>query len=219
MISRELVRLGGLAGIGVAVFILPFAASDGMIGGLFAHEVLHGESAEGWLVRIRAHPELARIAITLPMIGFTLMLLVGATLFRMIDERHWSATLGIVGYLVGSLLAVSAFVSATSLIWAVAGAGQGNSTPPVEFVTAELHRFMLVNLAFGPFFLIVIGKASMLVAAWRVKVLPRWLCAWGLANAAIMVLGIASIWLPALKAGQIAGPLTMLWYMVLESFC
>jgi hypothetical protein len=173
MVSRELVRLGGLAGIGVGLFILPFAASDGMIGGLFAPEVLHGASGNAWLARIAARPELARIAIALPICGFAFMLVVGVTLFRLVADRHWGAMLGIVGYLVGVPIAVSAFVSATSLVWT---ALDGPTTLAVAGVTAELHRFMLVNLAVGPFFIIVVGNTCMSLAAWRVAVLPRWLC-------------------------------------------
>jgi hypothetical protein len=195
------------------VFILPFAASDGIIGGLFAHEVLRGASGEAWLERIAERPELARIAIMLPIVGFTMMLVVGATLFRLVAERHWAATLGLVGYLVGALLSISTFVAAASLVWTAVPGGLNHSRPAVGVVTAELHRFMLVNFAVGPFFLIVVGNTCMSIAAWRVKVLPRWLCAWGLANAAIMALGIGSIWSPALEAAQIAGPLTMLWFM------
>jgi hypothetical protein len=101
------------------------------------------------------------------------MLVVGVTLFRLVADRHWGAMLGIVGYLVGVPIAVSAFVSATSLVWT---ALDGPTTLAVAGVTAELHRFMLVNLAVGPFFIIVVGNTCMSLAAWRVAVLPRWLC-------------------------------------------
>jgi hypothetical protein len=64
--NDHVLRLAGFAGLGVGIFILPFAVSDGVIGGLFATEVLRGPNAEGWLQRISAHPGLARVAIALP---------------------------------------------------------------------------------------------------------------------------------------------------------
>jgi hypothetical protein len=101
-------------------------------------------------------------------------------------------------------------VSATSLVWSALG----SSTPlTVAVVTAELHRFMLVNFAVGPFFIIVVGNTCMSIAAARARALPRWLCAWGAINGAIMALGIGSIRWPALEAAQVGGPLTMLWFM------
>jgi hypothetical protein len=213
MVSRDGLRLGGLAGIGVALFILPFAVSDGIIGGLFAPEVLRGASGEAWLARIAARPSTARIAIVLPIVGFALMLVVGITLVRLVAERHWAATLAVVGYLVGVPLAVSAFVSATSLVWSAVPGGLIHSTPSVAVVTAELHRFMLVNVAVGPFFIIVGGNTCMSIAAWGVGALPRWLCTWGVVNGAVMAVGIGSLSWPALEPAQIAGPLTMLWFM------
>lgn len=212
MVSREAMRLGALAGIGVGVFILPFAASDSIIGGLFAPEVLGGASGDAWLARISAHPGLARIAIALPIAGFALMLVVGVTLFRLVAERHWGGTLGIVGYLIGVPLAVAAFVSATSLVWSTT-LGSPNTPAVAAGVTAELHRFMLVNFAVGPFFIIVVGNTCISIAAWHVEALPGWLCIWGVVNGAIMALGIVSIWLPVLEAAQVGGPLTMLWFM------
>jgi hypothetical protein len=213
MVTRELIRLGGLAGIGVALFILPFAASDGIIGGLFAPEVIRGASGEAWLARVATHPTLAQIAIALPIVGFALMLVVGVTLFRLVAGRHWGATLAIVGYWIGVSLAVSSFVSATSLVWSAVSGDLNQQSGALAGVTAELHRFMLVNDAVGPFFIIVVGNTCMSIAAWSVGLLPRWLCAWGVFNGALMALGIGSIWWPVLGVAQIGGPLTMLWFM------
>lgn len=210
MQSRMIVRVGGLAGIGVGLFILPFAAIDGIIGGLFAPEVLCGASGADWLAHIPSHPFLARIAITLPILGFSFMLVVGVTLYRLIADKHWGALLGLVGYLIGVPLAISTFVSATSLVWTVLG---GSIAYTVPIVTAELHRFMLINFAISPFFIIVVGNTCMSLAAWRTEVLPRWLCIWGLVNGVIMAAGIGSVLWPVFGPAQIGGPLTMLWFM------
>jgi hypothetical protein len=141
------------------------------------------------------------------------MLVVGVTLFRLVAGRHWGATLAIVGYWIGVSLAVSSFVSATSLVWSAVSGDLTRQSGALAGVTAELHRFMLVNDAVGPFFIIVVGNTCMSIAAWRVGLLPRWLCAWGVFNGALMALGIGSIWWPVLGAAQIGGPLTMLWFM------
>jgi hypothetical protein len=212
--SEHLLRLAGFAGLGVGIFILPFAVSDGVIGGLFAIEVLHGADAEGWLQRIGAHPDLARVAIALPIAGFPLMLVVGLALYRLVAAAHWAGTLGLMGYLVGVPLAVGAFVSATSLVWRALGADFVATLPQaMPPVTSELHRFMLVNMTVGPLFIVVVGHTSMAVAARRTALLPRWLCAWGFVNGAVMLAGTLVIWWPAFEFMQIGGPLSMLWVM------
>jgi hypothetical protein len=210
-------RLGGCAGIGVGAFILPFAASNDYIGGLFAREVLQGASGQAWLQRIAAHPELSLIAIVLPIIGFPLMLVVGLVLHRLVGGRHWASTLAMAGYLVGAPLAVMSFASAASLVSGVLDSGWANTPGLTEDallpVTMELHRMMVVNLAVGPLFLILIANPAMALAAWRTQILPPWLCAWAIGNGVFMLIGVASVWWPALAFGQLAGPLTMLWFV------
>jgi hypothetical protein len=210
----SVLRLAGCAGLGVGLFILPFAVSDGIIGGLFATDVLRGAAGDAWLQRINVYPNLARVAIALPVVGFALMLVVGLVLHRLVSAAHWAGTLGLMGYLVGVPLAVATFVSATSLVWSVVGVSPG-TTPPqaMPVVTSELHRFMLVNMTAGPLFIIVVGHTSMAFAAWRTAVLPQWLCAWGVANGAIMLVGTVAVWWPAFEFMQIGGPLSMLWVM------
>jgi hypothetical protein len=212
--NDHVLRLAGFAGLGVGIFILPFAVSDGVIGGLFATEVLRGADAEGWLQRISAHPGLARVAIALPIAGFALMLVTGLALYRLVAAAHWAGTLGLMGYLVGVPLAVGTFVSATSLVWRALGSDVLTTLPQaMPVITSELHRFMLVNLTVGPLFIIVMGHTSMAVAARRTAVLPRWLCTWGFVNGAIMLTGTAVVWWPAFEFMQIGGPLSMLWVM------
>lgn len=217
MAQGSMLRLAGLAGIGVGLFILPFAVSDAIVGGLFAPEVLRGATGEAWLQRITAHPDLARVAITLPAVGFALMLVVGLALYRLGADTHWAGTLGLAGYVVGVPLAVETFVSTTSLVWSTIGSDLAtmpdHAAQLLPSVTSELHRFMVVNFAAGPLFVIVVGHSSMALAAWRASVLPRWLCVWALVNGAILLVGMASVWWPALTFLQIGGPLSMLWMM------
>jgi hypothetical protein len=217
MVSRGVLRLGGFAGIGVGLFILSFAFSDGVVGGLFAPEVLRGASAEAWLQRVAAHPDLARVAIALPMVGFALMLVVALVLYRLVGVGSALGTLGLAGFVVGVPVAVATFAAATSLAWLAVGMGIAASPELLAqwtpLATRELHRFMLVNWAVGPLFVVLTGEGCLALAAWRAAVLPRWLCGWGMANAALMGLGIASVRWPALAAAQLAGPLTMLWFV------
>jgi hypothetical protein len=210
----HLLRLAGFAGLGVGLFIVPFAISDGIIGGLFAMDVLRGAAGDAWLQRIGVYPNLARVAIALPIVGFALMLVVGLALHRLVSAAHWAGTLGLMGYLVGVPLAVATFVSATSLVWSVVGsnlaATPAQATPVITF---ELHRFTFVNMTAAPLFIIVVGHTSMALAACRAAVLPRWLCAWGLVNGALMLVGTVAVWWPAFEFMQIGGPLSMLWVM------
>ncbi len=207
--QRDIMRLGGFAGIGVGLFVLSFAISGDSIGGLFAPEVLWGGSGNDWLQRVVANPGVARIAIALPVIGFSLMLVVALSLFRLIDHRNWAATLGLAGFLVGVPLAVMTFVSATALVFGIThGAAVGG-----DVLDAELRRYMLVNFAAGPFFMVVVGNSCMSLAAWRTGVLPSWLCCWGIINAIVMIFGILSVCWPAFGIGQLGGPLTMLWFV------
>jgi hypothetical protein len=210
---HSVLRLAGCAGLGVGLFILPFAVSDGIVG-LFAMDVLRGASGDAWLERIGVYPTLARVAIALPIVGFALMLTFGLALYRLVASAHWAGTLGLMGYLVGAPLAVGTFVSATSIVWSVLGSNTmdmpAQATP---LITSELHRFMFVNMSVGPLFIIVVGHTSMALAAWRAAALPPWLCFWGLVNGAIMLVGTVAVWSPALEFFQLGGPLSMLWVM------
>jgi hypothetical protein len=214
MTHDHILRLAGVAGIGVGLFILPFAASDAIIGGLFATDVLRGADGAAWVQRIGAYPNLARVAIALPIVGFALMLVVGLALHRLVSDAHWAGTLGLMGYLIGVPLGVGTFVSATSLVWSVLGSGLA-ATPAeaMPVITSALHRFMLVNMTVGPLFIIVVGHASMALAARHAAVLPRWVCLWGLVNGAVMLVGTVAVWWPAFEFMQIGGPLSMLWVM------
>ena len=80
--------LGGIAGIGVGVFILSFVIiSDVFVGGLFSKEEILGEPIQPWIQRIIVHPKFSLLGLTLPMIGFPLMLVVGMVFYQIMPKK------------------------------------------------------------------------------------------------------------------------------------
>jgi len=213
----NLLRLGGIAGICAGLSILSFALIDGLIGGLFAREVLRGESADAWLERIQAHPELARLGITLPFLGFSLMLVVALVLWDLIPEKPWPKVLAMAGYLVGVPLAVGTFVSAMSMVFISLDNPALQVADSAALLKANLalglHRFMIVNYFAGPLFIVVVGNTFISLAALSSRSLPTWLCRWGMLNGALMFIGLFDYFWPVLTIAQIGGPLTMLWFV------
>jgi hypothetical protein len=76
-----------------------------------------------------------------------------------------------------------------------------------------MHEYNLINFAFGPFFIIIIGNTFMALAALKSKALPEWLCYWAFFNGSLLFLGMFSVLFPILRFAQIGGPITMLWFL------
>lgn len=205
-------RLAGICGICVGLFVLPFAVIDVMIGGLFAPEILYGGSISDWISRIIANPGLAQLGMTLPILGFSAMLIVGICLYQLIQENYWQKQLAIGGYVIGIPIAVSAFAIGSSLL---ANIDHYSASPESRDVVVSffMNYFMSVNTIIGPLFIIVIGNSFMAISALKSNTLPKWLCIWAIINGCLISIGFLSVLSPVFLFAEIGGPLTMLWFV------
>lgn len=225
--DRQSRIVGGVAGIGVGVFVLTFAVSNDLIGGLFSREALQGQSIDPWLERIAAHPVLAQVAIACPILGFTLMLVVARVVASALPESGLR-TVATSGYLVGVPLAVVNFTAVLGLVRNILllgandGGIPGDLQPDIRagipeaaklLIGIDLSGFMLANIVVGPLLIGLVGNAMLCLAGLRSKVMPTWLCAWGIGAAALLlVASFEAVW-PPLSVASIGGPFTMLWFV------
>lgn len=206
--------LGGFAGIGVGVFILSFVIiSDVFVGGLFSKEALLGEPIQPWIERVIAHPKLSLLGLALPMIGFSLMLVVGMAIYQIIPKKSWSLTFSLVGYIIGVPLAVGQFLSAWSLARLISVDPQ-NSAQFSQIAASELNYFMIGNYIISPFFIIIIGNGLLCYTVLKLKFFPKWLCIWGMIAAIFIFIAFFTPLLPILGIFSLGGPLTMIWFIL-----
>lgn len=214
--SNKILRLGGAAGIFIGLFILSFVIIGTSIGGLFPNEMLINGQVDPWIQRVINNPETAQLAMALPILGFSFVLIFGLVLFKEIAENIWQKYLALGGYLIGVPITVFSFISATSLIRGIIQLSKNaaiNSDQINLLASFEMEKFMLINIVIGPIFIILIGNSFISFASLRSGTLPKWLCYWGIINGALSFIGFFSVIFPALGFAQISGPLTMLWYI------
>jgi hypothetical protein len=214
--NSRLLRFGGIAGIIAGLCILTFFIVSESLGFMFTPEVLTGGSITPWMDRINENSQLARLLSVLPIVGFSSMLVIGLTLFLNINDHSWQKYLAIVGYLIGVPIVVATFVSHLSLVnQLITLSAQGSElNAQIQIFTAfKMHHFMIINFAIGPFFIIILGNSFIAWAALKSGLLPKWLCYWAFFNGSLILIGIFSVFFPALQFAQIGGPLTMLWFI------
>lgn len=214
--SKSLMRLGGIAGLCVGLFILTFAGTSESQGILFVPEVMSGGSIEQWVNNIQNNPNLIRLLMSFPVIGFSSMLVVGLAIYQLIAEKSWQKNLSLAAYAIGIPTIVSAFVSHGSLInqlLLLPAQFPGMEKELLLHATIGMDHFMLINFAVGPFFVIMLATPLMAWAALRSNFLPKWLCYWAFFNGTLEVVGALSLIFPILGFAQASGPLTMLWFV------
>jgi hypothetical protein len=212
----SLLRLGGIAGICAGSFIICFVIIDGIVGGIFDWSIIDGGPVEPWINRILAQPQLAWIGISLPMLGFGSMLIVALVLYRHLPASPVLKTLALGGQLIGLPLAVYTFMTASSLVAFVISRGGELGPGSSEFsllVARDMNLFMLQNMLYCPFFVMVVGNTAWSLAGFKNRAIPRGLAIWGILNGIMLVLALLSFIWPALRVFTLAGPLTMLWFI------
>ena len=210
--------MAGIASLLSGAFVLSFAILADSNGLLFDTGVYEGTSARNWMQAVVAAPNLSKVLMVLPALGFSCMLLLVHALRHCIQQESWQLTLAFAGYSIGVPVAVVAFTVQLTLMNEVLliHAHSPESLSALES-TAEVLQllFHVINRFVGPFFVIVLGTAMMAWAALRASFLPRWVCRW-LMTCGLMV--FASLWSPLLPALGILGifaPLHMLGLIVL----
>lgn len=217
-LSRSLLRMAGIAGILVGVFILTFAVVAGSHKIFFFDQIFEGGSVEPWIDSVMASPSLSRFIMVLPMLGFSCMFLVAIVLYQYIPENSWQKNLAIVGYAIGVPVVVGMFMVHLSLMNEILLLyGKSPATDgQLQIVTAvRLHFFSVTNHILGPFFVIVIGTSMMAWAAQKAGALPRWICIWLMTCGALLVVSFVGFWVPALRLASFGAPLHMVGFVML----
>jgi hypothetical protein len=212
-------RLGGVAGIGVGVFVVGFALSADSVGTAFAPQVYQGGSVQPWIDNVVASPEVAMASLASACIGFGAMLVAAMSLVVLIRSGSWQKYLALSGYLIGVPVAISTFHSRLSLQQQiiVLAKNQPDLLPQLELAARiELQRFHLAAEYLGPFFIVLAGTPFLAWAARREGLLPGWLLWWAVGCALLTVVDFFERGNPAFAiAGLGAGPLHMLWFLAM----
>ena len=217
-IDKGLLRMAGIAGILVGVFILTFAIVGESNKILFFDPVFEGGSVEPWIRNIQASPSLARFITVLPILGFSCMFVVSVVLYRYIPENSWQKNLSIVGYAIGVPVAVVTFASHLSLIDEVLllyGGSEAMDGRLEAIASVRLYYFGVINHVIGPFFVVIIGTSMMAWAALKKGTLPKWICIWLMSCGALVSISFIGFWVPVLRVTGIAAPLHMLGFFML----
>lgn len=217
----SLLRYGGFSAILVAPIIIAFAGLGDTNGILFFDQVFSGDSVEPWIRNVLAAPELSKVIMLLPLVGFCCFLVTGKVLFQSIPQNSWQKNLGLIGYTVGVPMTAVMWILQLSLMNHVLL--HYGKTPELDQnlqaqVSLVLYFFNIVNSVFGPLFIIVLGSGMMAWAALKAGFLPKWLCYWGMLCAGMLVVSFFGFISPGLFALGIFAPLHMIWLSVLGVF-
>lgn len=215
--NAQLQKLAGVSAIVGGLMILVFAIASETKGIFFVPEIYSGEPIDRWLQNISDNPSFVKWIMILPMIGFSSMLLFGASLYQLIDGRKWQKTLALVSYTIGVAAVVSAFASHHSLLNYVSGlleAGEMSFFDIEKLIGSEVFRWNLFNDLIGPLFIIVLGTGFMSLAALRSGLLPKWLCFWAFIVSTLLFFSFLSAFIPDIEVLGNAAPFHMLWLVV-----
>lgn len=216
--NKSLLRMAGIAGILVGVFILTFAIVAGSNDIFFYNEVFEGASVEPWIKNVQASPMLSRFIMAFPAFGFSCIFIVAIILYKYMREDSWQKNLSLMGYIIGVPLAVGMFVAQLSLMNEVLllyGKSAEADAQLQVMVSAQLYYFHVINLLVGPFFVIILGTTMMIWAALKERVLPKWICYWLITCGVMIFISFFGFLIPPLGMAGIGAPLHMLGFIML----
>jgi len=217
-LNKNVLRLSGIAGILAGLFILTFAIVADSNGIFFYNDVFQGASVEPWIQNVKASSSLSKFIMSLPVLGFSCILIVGIVMFKHFRENRWQKNLFLAGYVIGVPLVVGAFIAQLSLMNEVLlhyGKSVEMNTQLQLFASLQLYYFHVVNHLFGPFFVIVLGTTMMAWAALKEYVLPKWICYWLITCGVMIFISFFGFLVPVLSVAGIGAPLHMLGFLML----
>lgn len=217
--NKHLHVLGGVSGICVGLFVLSFAFIATGHELAFVRDLGSRESVDGWLRNVYANYQLFVAASILLILGFGSMFVSAFSVFNILGRNEWRKYVSISGYVIGVTVAISnatSFLSTGMQMVTMREAGLDPGSSVYAALLFELREQIVTASMIGPLFVVVLGTGFMAWAAKRAKLLPAWLCYWGMACAVMALLYQFRGWLPFLGiAGLGAGPLHMLWFAVM----
>lgn len=212
---RDLYTLAGVGGLLVAVLILTFAVVGTAHGLAFAFEIREGGSIRPWIERVHAQPVAWRFVTACLSLGFGAMLVTAFAVYRLLDPGRWQRHLFLCGYLIGVPTVMNTFLSHYALMYQIGRSPSPASDQLALVAEISMQEWILAASRFGPFFIVVLGTGVMAWCALRDRLLPPWLCWWGMACGAAALLQLFSgFWSPLRYFTLGAGPPHMLWFGV-----
>lgn len=216
--TTYLYRLSGITAICAGLLIITFAITADAHGVFFVPGAIHGGSIETWMSNVRANPGLSHVVHTIPVLGFSCMLLMALSLHRMTDRNDWRRPVSLFGYLVGVPVVVVAMVEQLGLMNQVVY--QSEMLPEqagaiLTYATFRIFQWEVINGIFGPFFIIILGHTFLAASAHRVGILPRWMLIWAAINAGCLLISFSFVLAPEMAVLGFAAPSSMVWLIVL----
>ncbi len=218
LISPSNLRLAGICGILAGLFVVAFAGIADSHKILFMPEIYSGGSSLPWIHNVLSSPALSRIAMILPLLGFSCFLVVGLIFYPFICQYSWQKNLGLAGYLIGVPFTSVLWISQLSLMNFVLlyfGKSPEMDLQIQAIATYVFFFFQISNDVFGPLFIIVIGTGMMAWAALKAGALPKWMCYWPMICGVLMLISFLSFLNPVLGILGFAAPAHMIWFIVL----
>lgn len=209
-ISPGLLRMGGIAGILVILF-LPGVALQ-MNTGWFPETHLQDGAMTEWLTTVAAQRSLALLGVGFSILAILCFLPCSLILYRLLPQNHWLSTAGLASYILGSSLALTAFTFGFAFTLALTDLAATGQAELSGLATLGMRGFLAADdLATT---LIGTGHLFMATLALHTGLLPRWLCWWGIASGLLVILVLLRFVLPVLAAAMIGYPLVILWFVL-----
>lgn len=209
-------RLAGISAILAGIIIICFALISDSHGLFFFYDIYTGGSVEPWIGNVRSNPELSRIIMALPVLGFSCFLITGLVLFQLLPVTIWQKNLSIAGYGIGVPISILMWIIQLSLmnhVMLTYGQPTASDAQMNSLTSFVLFFFHIMNDVFGPLFIIVSGSGMLAWSALRAELLPKWFCYAGMLIAIIMILSFLAVSIPEFRVLSFIAPVHMIWYI------
>ena len=212
--DNSLLRLGGIAGIGAALFLPGVILQTGLTS-WFPEEALQQGDMTTWLEHVAANRATAMTGVAFSIAAIISFMPFGLVLYRLLTGvGRWQPVAALAFNILGVSLALAAFTFAFGFTWALtdlAGAANGQGAGGISALATMGMRGFLVcdDLATC---LIGLSNGLYAYAGLRSKVLPRWLGWWGMIAGFLVTIVLLRYFFPIFAIAAVGYPLVVLWF-------
>lgn len=205
-------RFGGIAGIITLIFIPAIIIQINT--GWFPELDLQAGTMNNWLHSISEDPSKTMWGIGLFIIAILAFFPHGLTIYSILPKISWLRVAAFTCLLLGVTLALTAFLFGFGFTWAmldlVSASSSDETDQLVPIATMGMRGFLVSDdLATC---LIGVGNGFFSLAAFRSKLLPKWLCWWGIIAGILVTIVLLRYSIPIFGFTTIGYPLVVLWF-------